>query len=164
MTKAPDGTGTGWGSHQPALKALAAFTPITTVIEFGSGPFSTHLFLDREAFPDLRSLVSFEHDMTWVEKTWVADHRHALIISQPETFAARSRDMEADFVFLGCAPQSIRVALRTHAMTLAPIVGMHDAEEGDLNDLGYKHVKGFERPVLTVFGSNTIDLSKLEIE
>jgi hypothetical protein len=39
-----------------------------TVVEFGSGTFSTLTFLDRAIFPSVESLVSFENDAVWYEK------------------------------------------------------------------------------------------------
>lgn len=164
VIKAPDGTKTGWGSHQPALRALAKFTEIRSVIEFGAGLYSTHLFLDLEAFPHLTSLVTFEHDKTWAEKVRVDDERHTLIIKPAEEFAAISKSMKSDFVFVDCAPNSIRLELLSHAITLSPIIAIHDCLEKNLDGLEFVHIKGFNKTIQTVFASNTVDLSGLELE
>lgn len=164
MTKAPDGTDTGWGSHQPALRALARFKKIDSVIEFGAGLYSTHLFLDRDAFPDLTSLVTFEHESVWAEKVRVNDKRHKLIIVPPKDFITDSQDMKADFVFVDSAPQSTRKPLLSHALILAPIVGIHDSRIENVSHLECKYVKAFNDKIQTVFASNTLDLSELELE
>lgn len=164
MTKAPDGSGTGWGSHQPALRALAKFTEIKSVIEFGAGVYSTHLFLDRKAFPHLKSLVSLEHKEKWGEKVGVNDKRHTLIITDSGNFADRSKGMKADFVFLDSGPSfTARWELLEHASTLAPIIAIHDYR-GDFVNEGFKYSKGFNSTIQTVFASNTVDLSGLELE
>ena len=38
---------------------------VRSVLELGSGPFSTSLFLDRRVFPDLEKLTSYEDDLRW---------------------------------------------------------------------------------------------------
>jgi hypothetical protein len=48
--------------------ALAARHPIRSVLELGSGRFSTPTLLDRAAFPDLERLDSLENDMEWAKK------------------------------------------------------------------------------------------------
>ena len=163
MTTETDGALT-WGSHQPALRALAKFTKIRSVIEFGAGPYSTHLFLDREAFPDLASLVTFEHKEKWAEEVRVGDSRHTLIIVPAEDFDARSEGMIADFVFLDCAPKHTRFDLFPSSLTIAHIVGIHDCSAVDVSRFECKYVKDFNSVVQTVFASNSRDLSGLEIE
>lgn len=153
----------GWGSHKPALRALARFLPIRSVIEFGAGPHSTHLFLDRERFPLLESLVSFEHDWEWAIKARRADDfRHEIFVLPTWAFVAVSTGMKADFVFVDAAGD--RVPLIQHALTLAPILAVHDYQEGQLDGLGFKYVRGFNGTIQTVFASNTIDLSELRPE
>ena len=164
MTKAPDGAGTGYGSHQPALRALAKFEKIRSVIEFGAGIYSTHLFLDRDAFPHLKSLVSLEHNRKWVEKVLVEDKRHTVIITDSENFVDYSKGMKADFVFLDSGPSfTARWELLEHALNLAPIIAIHDYK-GDFKGKGFKYSKGFNSTIQTVFASNTVDLSGLELE
>lgn len=164
MTTAPDGLDTGWGSHQPALRALAKFTKIRSVIEFGAGPYSTHLFLDREAFPDLTSLVTFEHRKDWAEKVKVDDDRQALILTANANFADMSEGMEANFIFLDCAPASMRFELLPRAAVMAPVVGIHDCRTRDVEGQEYKYIKEFNSVIQTVFVSHTVDLSGIEIK
>jgi hypothetical protein len=55
-------------THIPILIALSELTAVKTVIEFGSGLYSTPLFLDRSIFPNLDVLCSHENDKSWVHK------------------------------------------------------------------------------------------------
>ena len=168
MTTAPDGvnTGGGYGSHQPALRALARFMPIRSVIEFGAGVFSTHLFLDPEAFPDLTSLVTFENTDQYIDDVKVDDGRHRIIISPPEELMDASDGMKADFVFLDNAPIHVRIALVEYALALAPIFGIHDCSVETLKTYpggDCKYLAGFNTKIQTVFASNTVDLSGLTL-
>jgi len=56
---------TPYATHMPVLMALAPVIRPRRVLELGSGPFSTALFLDREVFADLERLVSYEDDPEW---------------------------------------------------------------------------------------------------
>lgn len=56
-----------YATHLPVLMSLARVTPVRRVLELGSGPFSTSLFLDRRAFPDLEDLTSYEDDAEWTK-------------------------------------------------------------------------------------------------
>jgi hypothetical protein len=55
-----------YATHLPVLIGLARLLKIRKVLEFGCGQYSTLTFLDRQAFPDLVSLDSFEHDPDWI--------------------------------------------------------------------------------------------------
>ncbi len=166
MTQAPDGGGGGYGSHQPALRAISRFTKICSVIEFGGGLYSTHLFLDPTVFPDLNTLVTFEHKANWAKQILKGgadeDPRFTLIITAPDNFEGLSENGKVDFVFLDCAPMVTRMKLKYHALTLAPIFAIHDCREQALKPL-FKFVKGFNDKIQTVFASNTVDLKELEL-
>ena len=168
VTKAPDGvkTGGGYGSHQPALRALARFLVMRSVIEFGAGVFSTHLFLDPEAFPHLTSLVTFEHNQKWIDEAKVDDKRHRIIVAKPEDLVRASQGMKADFVFLDNSPITARIAMVEHALILAPVFGIHDCSAETLRTYrggDCKYVVGFNSKIQTVFASDTVDLSGLTI-
>ena len=166
MTEAPNGvkTGGGYGSHQPALRAFAKFMEVHSVIEFGAGLFSTHLFLDKTVFPHLASLVTFEHDGGWAEKVRVEDDRHKLIIVSHEQFVNKSMGMKADFVFLDSGPSfKTRFGLMKHAKTLAPVLAIHDCLINRFNNEGFKYVKGFNGVIQTVFASDTVNLDELRL-
>lgn len=55
-------------THIPILLGLARLLNIRSVLEFGSGRFSTLSFLNRAAFPQLETLRSFENDAAWFEE------------------------------------------------------------------------------------------------
>lgn len=158
----PDDSPEGWGSHKPALRALARFLPIRSVIEFGAGLHSTELFLSRKHFPLLESLVSFEHNGAWAAKVSTNDPRHTILIMPPDEFAAKSAWMRTDFVFLDCVGN--RFLLARHCLTLAPIFAIHDCQAEELSTMGFKYVRGFNSKIQTVFASNTIDLTGIELE
>jgi predicted O-methyltransferase YrrM len=54
-------------THIPTLAALGVLLDVRSVLEFGSGMFSTITFLDRALFPNLASLHSYENDAAWYE-------------------------------------------------------------------------------------------------
>jgi len=54
-----------YARHVPILVSLARLLRIRSVLEFGSGRFSTIAFLDRSVFPQLEILHSVEDDAAW---------------------------------------------------------------------------------------------------
>lgn len=54
-----------YGSHVPALCSVARALPVRTVLEYGSGRYSTGIFLDRKRFPHVEKVVSLESDANW---------------------------------------------------------------------------------------------------
>jgi predicted O-methyltransferase YrrM len=56
---------TPYATHLPVLAALAKVRSVRHVLELGAGPYSTSLFLNRLAFPDVESLTSYEDDSDW---------------------------------------------------------------------------------------------------
>jgi hypothetical protein len=149
----------GYDSHAEALKAFAKFTKVTSVIEFGAGMGSTPLFLNREFYQDLISLVSLEHDPTWAKTAKTDDKRHTIIVTHLDNFIQASMDLRSDFVFIDCI--NGREHLFGHALELAPVFAIHDRQQGEIT--GFKYVKGFNSHIQTVFASNTVDLSMLEL-
>src|ERR1700752_5425053 len=57
-----------YATHVPVLIGLSKIGPIKSVLELGSGKYSTLTFLNREVFPDLEVLDSFETDPDWAER------------------------------------------------------------------------------------------------
>jgi hypothetical protein len=55
-----------YASHLEVLKGMGA--GIGSVLELGSGDYSTRLFLDREYYPDLHLLYVLEPDPAWQAK------------------------------------------------------------------------------------------------
>src|SRR4051812_48590531 len=58
-------------SHLPILIGLARVFQLRQVLEFGSGHFSTLCFLNRDLFPDLQRVQSFETDPEWKQRVEV---------------------------------------------------------------------------------------------
>lgn len=94
-----------YGSHIPVLMTLAELKPIKKVIEFGSGKWSTSLFLDKRFFPDLVELISIENDEGWVEhvSSRISDDRFRIVLSHLN----RVNDIfgllpDPDLVFIDC--------------------------------------------------------------
>lgn len=56
----------GIGSHREMLADIARAYQIRSVVEFGLGAYSTDVFLNREVYKNLRVLITFEHDMSYV--------------------------------------------------------------------------------------------------
>jgi hypothetical protein len=57
-----------YATHLPVLVGVAAAFSPASVIEFGSGIFSTLSFLDDLAFPTLKSTESYENNREWFEQ------------------------------------------------------------------------------------------------
>lgn len=59
---------TPYATHAPVLIALAQVMRVRRVLEFGAGMYSTLLFLNRVAFPELMEIVSYEDDADWAKR------------------------------------------------------------------------------------------------
>ncbi len=57
-----------FATHLPVLVGLAGLFEIRTALEIGCGQYSTPTLLNRNAFPDLLTLHSFENDLAWSRK------------------------------------------------------------------------------------------------
>jgi predicted O-methyltransferase YrrM len=55
-----------FASHVPVLIALANIVRPKSVLELGSGLYSTGTFLNRSLFPELEHLDTWEDDPTWI--------------------------------------------------------------------------------------------------
>lgn len=59
---------TPYATHVPVLVGLAQVIRVQRVLEFGAGTFSTLLFLNRAAFPDLIEIVTYEDNNGWAKR------------------------------------------------------------------------------------------------
>jgi hypothetical protein len=59
-------------THIPILIGLSRLFEVRRVIEFGCGNYSTKLFLDRNVFPQLTELRSYENNHAWHRDTAAA--------------------------------------------------------------------------------------------
>lgn len=57
-----------FATHVPILIGLAYILSPERVLEFGSGQYSTSIFLDKNVFADLKCLLSYENDKAWYDK------------------------------------------------------------------------------------------------
>jgi hypothetical protein len=93
----------GWGSHIPALIGIGRTYPIRTVVEFGSGRYSTPTFLDRTYFPQLEKIISYEPDPDWLEDTKRrnTDARLEMVLCPLDKMHTVERAL-ADLIFIDC--------------------------------------------------------------
>ncbi len=57
-----------FASHLPVLRFIGQHFDVWSVLELGSGEFSTKCFLDREMFPKLEIFLSLDDDANWAKK------------------------------------------------------------------------------------------------
>jgi hypothetical protein len=57
-----------YATHSPILVGVAAAFRPESIIEFGSGDFSTASFVDEAAFPSIRRVDSYENDREWFDQ------------------------------------------------------------------------------------------------
>jgi hypothetical protein len=69
--------GDPFGTHLNLLRALGPGT--RSVLELGAGRYSTPLFLDRSAYPDLVQLSTIESDPEWAKECNTSDLRHFMV-------------------------------------------------------------------------------------
>ena len=55
-------------THFPVLWSLGRLRKIESVLEFGCGEISTKAFLNRDLFPHLKKLTTYENDQAWAER------------------------------------------------------------------------------------------------
>ena len=91
---------TPFATHVPLLRASGA--GIKTVLELGTGLFSTPLFLDRGYYPELEALVSVESDEEWARLARRGDARHAVVfVAEPiESYLAGIDLDRYDLIFV----------------------------------------------------------------
>jgi len=141
--EAPPAAGDGYGSHVGALRLVARAVPVRVAVEYGAGRFSTPLFLDRAAFPDLERLVSHESDPEWADLVRRANPdgrlelRECPLDEMPGRWCPRG---DADLVFIDCDAvrgarhdYSVRARLiEQFAADPRAVVVVHDANFTDI--------------------------------
>lgn len=124
-------------SHLPILIGLGRLFQVRRVLEFGAGHFSTLCFLNRDIFPDLGQVHSFETDPQWKELIEAeANEDQRLIITLVEADLARAAATcdftKFDLVFIDNGPSSeSRVATIKEVIAHASdckLVIIHDFE------------------------------------
>lgn len=102
--EAPPPDDDAYGSHAGALRLIGANLPIRSVAEFGSGRFSTPLFLDRSVFPQVEMIFSYESNPNWAKsvRDENKDKRLQVILCPLNEMVDMVYPTEADLVFIDC--------------------------------------------------------------
>lgn len=120
-----------YGSHLPFLAWIGQhMRPISSVLELGAGKFSTPMWLNRDYFPQVESVVSVEHDERWLPL--VNDPRLRVVHTDVALYAEALMDLSPyDLVFVDngtCAEERVRAITAVLACTSVPLVVLHDWE------------------------------------
>jgi hypothetical protein len=94
-------------THIPVLRHLGQDPKIRHVVELGVGAFSTFSFLDRECFPHLETLTSYESDSAWaspiLNEKYGDDRFFLFLHAKPLSASVRAGAVDlsgADLVFV----------------------------------------------------------------
>ena len=71
-----------YATHLPVLRRVGRLVNPRRVLEFGCGQWSTATFLDRDVYPDLHHLKSYEQEQGWADfvQTFVAEDDLRLVM------------------------------------------------------------------------------------
>jgi predicted O-methyltransferase YrrM len=127
-------------SHVPVLTELAGLLKPRRVAEFGMGNYSTSVFLDRNLFPSVERLSSFENDREWFANIQQKHHNDSRFdphfVTSPMWKAAITlRADEFDLVFVDDSSRANErvktiLALRlARGITCGPLVVVHDVDQ-----------------------------------
>lgn len=123
-------------THLPVFMRLAQLIKIRRVLECGAGLFSTISFLNRDLFPDMERLVSFETSMEWktrVESAASGDFRLEIRISDDIARDIASIDLrDWDVVFIDSGPTWVErhavIRTLTPRLPQGTLMVVHDIE------------------------------------
>jgi hypothetical protein len=173
-----------YGSHVPALVSLANAFRIEYVVEYGSGRYSTPTFLNKNLFPDVVKVDSYEDDSTWGVDTVRRnpDDRLSMHLGSLASMT-KSLHMDADLVMVDTSEDNsedparwfdTRIALIEAYKDFQGLLVVHDSNfrqiRPTLEKLPFKFRAEYVPEVLSSTGipvptmvlSNGIDLSGLE--
>lgn len=110
---------------------------VKKVLELGSGPCSTSLFLSRTSFPHLEQLVSMESSTTWamvMMTLYGTDSRITMRVHEDEDVLLRDSLEYApyDIALVDGATNSHRIKAIPQCLEMAKFVVLHDVQEPDL--------------------------------
>lgn len=126
-----------YATHLPVLLGLARLYPVRRVLELGCGFNSTLTFLNRAAFGNLQSLVSYENDPQWARQVAArAGNDSRLTLHQvagPIHTVVRGLDLgDYDLVLVDDATEAAQRAATIRAVAgrcpAACLVAIHDFE------------------------------------
>ncbi|MBX7209080.1 MAG: hypothetical protein K1X78_12255 [Verrucomicrobiaceae bacterium] len=124
-------------THLPVLVGVGSLLKIRSVLEFGSGNHSSLTFLDRNCFPDVERVDSFENDVEWgcsIRAKTAHDPRFTMhLLEGSVADAVRTVKIEDyDLIFIDDSVESEqRQATITAVVALRPsraVVVVHDFE------------------------------------
>lgn len=122
-----------YASHEPVLKAIAKQFKIETILEFGCGESSTFLFLNKEFFPNVKELISFESNAEWGRKIGdlIKDDRLKLFINSEAYFLEMIIGMQQkyDLIFVDGATAEYRIPSLIASIKYTDIIVAHDTEK-----------------------------------
>ena len=151
----------GHASHVPVLTCLSGLYKIETIVEIGSGPISTRLFLDRNCFRYVKSLISYEHREGWYKKVQSLigeDKRldYRLITSDVNMIDS---DHTGDLLFLDGLKAHRKYGIERLGKNFKFVI-QHDYK---INH-PYKHIWIYRPPQgpITSVASNTVDVNEVK--
>jgi hypothetical protein len=157
------------GSHIPVLKSIAKNMRIKRVFEIGMGIFSTKTFLNKDFFPDLEELFSYENSNLWIKymNSILNDKRWKVKSIKDENEMAKDIVLQgfADLIFVDGLHKHRLFALN-HFKNLSDIFVLHDCEldqfKGVLEN-GFKYKFVYVPPEYrhTAILSQKIDVSNI---
>lgn len=157
-----------YASHLPILTGIGKSFPIRRVLEYGSGVYSTPLFLNRDVFPDLRELVSIEVDACWRDTVQqkVGENPRLILSSTDIPYPSAS---DFDLIFIDSATYEGKIeTIRKVAQSFKGIVVVHDSDvEAYMREIeSFPWKQNFTKyvPETCVANSVPLDLSKVEKE
>lgn len=136
-----------YSTHLPILIALSRVLSIKTVVEYGAGLFSTPLFLNRDVFPDVTTLVTCETAHGWrqtvLTETTAGANQDRLVWYDGDALP----DDTYDLVFADSATEEHKANLiRLCSTARQKVVVVHDSEVPTYQEpmRGFKYFKDFQ--------------------
>ncbi len=158
-----------WDSHLPVLRSLGKqFSDIKTVIEFGCGLHSTMCFLDKNYFPYVEKLYSYEKHQGWLDylSKLIGDDSRWVPLLLKKGFIMPSKRTKCDLLFIdgNARKKTINAWSRT-----GRIIAMHDTEKKKFRNLLlrknkylYNHIPSYKTH-WTSIASNEFNITNFKI-
>lgn len=169
-----------YGSHIPVLRAIGRHLNggARKIVEYGSGKYSTPVFVDREWYEHAESVTSYESDPEWMEtvQRLVNDERHTSYLT-PMDRMADNIEPDADVVLIDCDYshdednrfQARCDLIRAYEQHEHPVVVVHDSNFKSIaptvNGSQYRYRATFKPefgPCTTVL-SNNVPVEEIEV-
>jgi hypothetical protein len=127
---------TPYATHVPILVGLSVLCQPKRITEFGSGDFSTALFLNPSVFPSIEEVISFENDRKWFERVRASFSSERLRLQYVDADLASvvsPSSVRGDLIFIDDAINTNQRAVTVAAVARScprgvPVV-IHDADQ-----------------------------------